>query len=182
MLKDPKQQRVKVNLAEALVAVDPNGSAILRAMLPQSDVPTQYEAIWALRGDKTPENRAAIVPYLKSSDPMLQSAALNAIGRMAPWQDAVLDEVERLCSAKDERVRAAAIRAAVTTVDPDRLRRIVERAENDHAKGVVSVVVYAKRRLGMPTTQPVSGPRRMEPEKVTSHIGRGAGQKWSRAN
>lgn len=165
ILKDPREEQVLSSAANAFRLTAPDGSAVLRELLQHVGVPAQHAILFALASSSDPADRAAIVPFLKSSEPRLVKAALMLLSlRKSGVEDGTADQVVELCSSDDASIRAAAIRAAVHFVDGQRLEAILHKAESDQDPDVVSAVGNVRRRLagssGHPASQPSSRPTR----------------------
>jgi hypothetical protein len=75
------------------------------------------------------------------------------------------EQVVQLCTNQDAQTRAAAIRAAVYVVDPQRMEAILHAAESDPDPSVASAINIVRRRLAPHATRPVTHPTTRSPRR-----------------
>jgi hypothetical protein len=138
--------------AARAAAEKPDGVALLAAALPQEGDPRVREAIFTgLARIATAESAAAVLPYLRSDDASLRTAAGDALRAMP---EAASLHLPRLLADADADVRLLSCELARGLPDGDANRLLCELLEVEAEKNVCAAAVEVLAEIGRPEALP----------------------------
>lgn len=133
-------------------AQHPEGLKLLADALPRESDPRVREAIFTgLARMATPESAAVVVPYIRSDDAALRTAAIDALNAMP---EACRPHLPALFADQDADVRLLSCELVRQLADEEATRLLCDLLEHETEKNVCAAAVEVLAEIGRPEALP----------------------------